>query len=124
VPWYQAFGTGVLGALVVYLALYRETRIRTFLREPRKHWNMLVFDLVVYIFCAGCVTLFLVDPKTSKEAFIGGAAWEGVVAGSLAGVELQRLKRRIKTYQSPSLESTGSELEGIHNKKRGSSNTR
>ena len=90
---YKAFPIGVAGAFVVYYLLYRETRFLAFIQNPRQNWRVLVFDLVVYLVCGGLVTLFLVEPKTAKDAFIGGCAWQGLVGGALAGTELKALKK-------------------------------
>lgn len=90
----KAFFAGVAGAFVVYVSLYRETRILEFLDSPRDHWRTLLFDVVVYLGCGGLVTVFLVDPRTPKDAFIGGCGWQGLIGGALAGRELKALKRR------------------------------
>lgn len=87
---YSAFSVGMLGALVIYLMLYRETRIRKFLENPMTNWRVLIFDLVLYIICGGLVTLFLVSPESDKEAFMGGATWQGIIGGAIKSTESGR----------------------------------
>ena len=83
------FFVGMLGAFVVYFCIYRERRIMLFLKEPKRHWRVFIFDLLGYLICGGLVTIFLVEPTTSKEAFMGGCTWEGLVGGTMAGIELK-----------------------------------
>jgi hypothetical protein len=92
--WRQAFGIGVAGAFVVYMQLYRDSRISEFLDSPSENWKVLVFDVVVYLGCGGLVTVFLVEPHTAKEAFIGGCGWQGFAGSAVAGVELRALRKR------------------------------
>ncbi len=77
---------------MVYYLIYRETRLILFLKEPRKEWRVFVFDLFIYVVCGGLVTVFVIDPSTLKEAFIGGCAWEGLVGGTIAGKELKMIE--------------------------------
>lgn len=88
-PKMYMFFVGMLGAFVVYFCIYRERRIMLFLKEPKRHWRVFIFDLLGYLICGGLVTIFLVDPTTSKEAFMGGCTWEGLVGGTMAGIELK-----------------------------------
>lgn len=91
--WYKSFGAGVAGAFVVYSLLYRNTRFKTlFQKEPGHKWQVLFFDVVVYLLCGALVAMFLTDPLTTKEAFIGGCAWEGLAGGAMAGTELKTLR--------------------------------
>jgi hypothetical protein len=92
--WRQSFWIGLAGAFVVYVLLYRDSRISEFADNPSQNWRVLVIDLVVYLGCGGLVTVFLVDPHTAKEAFIGGCGWQGLVGGALAGTELKALRKR------------------------------
>jgi hypothetical protein len=89
----HAFFVGVLGALLGYIVLYRETRIAEFAKAPGQNWKILLFDLVVYLLCGGLVTAFLVGPYTPKEAFTGGLAWQGIAGGAVAGTELATYKK-------------------------------
>ena len=55
---YLAFFVGMLGALVIYAVLYRDTRIRKVIENPRANLRVLTFDLLLYIICGGlCYTL-------------------------------------------------------------------
>ena len=91
--WYKTFGIGLAGAFVVYCLLYRDTRFKEFIHDPRGKWKLLAFDLVIYLICGGLVTLFVVEPKTPKEAFIGGCGWQGLAGAAIAGTELSALRR-------------------------------
>jgi len=73
-PSLQAFSIGILGALLGYFILYRETRIAEFVKSPSQNWRFLLSDLVIYLVCGGLVTTFLVVPGSPKEAFTGGLA--------------------------------------------------
>ena len=89
----HAFGVGILGALVVYALHYRDTRIADFLEDPARNWKELAFDLVIYFVCGGLVAAYFVEPKSDKEAFMGGAAWEGLAGGLLAQTAKRRRRR-------------------------------
>ena len=92
-PSWHAFLVGVLGALLGYFILYRETRIAEFVKSPTQNWKALLFDLVIYLVCGGLVTTFLVVPNTPKEAFTGGLAWQAIAGGAVAGTELATYKK-------------------------------
>ena len=92
-PWYQSFGIGTAGAFVVYCLMYRETRFAEFIENPREHWRVLFFDLVIYLGCGGLLTVFWAEPKTFKEAFTTGCAWQGIAGATFVGTELKALKR-------------------------------
>ena len=89
----NAFFVGVLGALLGYLLLYRETRIAEFVQSPSKNVRVLLCDLIVYLLCGGLVTCFMVVPNTPKEAFIGGLAWQSIAGGVVVGTELATYKK-------------------------------
>jgi hypothetical protein len=97
IPWSHAFATGVAGAFVVYFVMYRETRLVEVFNDPAGKWRVLVFDLILYLMCGGLVALFWGEPKTLKEAFTTGCAWQGIAGGAMAGVELKALKGRLNT---------------------------
>jgi branched-subunit amino acid permease len=92
-PSLEAFLIGVLGALLGYLILYRQTRIAEFVKTPGENWKSLLFDLVIYLICGGLVTTFLVLPSSPKEAFTGGLAWQAIAGGAVAGTELATYKK-------------------------------
>jgi hypothetical protein len=91
-PWHVFF-VGILGALLGYFILYRETRIAEFVKAPGQNWKSLLFDLVIYLVCGGLVTTFLVVPGSTKEAFTGGLAWQAIAGGAVAGTELATYKK-------------------------------
>jgi hypothetical protein len=91
----QLFLLGVAGAFVAYFALYRESRFAEFFKDPRKRWNTLLFDMLFFLAAGGMVAKFLADPKNSKEAFMAGVSWQGIVGGVLAGNEL-RIAKTVK----------------------------
>jgi hypothetical protein len=86
---WECFGLGIVGAFVVYVCLYRESRILLFLKNPRQEWKVFLVDLLLFLICGGAVTAFVVCPESTKEAFMGGATWQGIVGGALAGTELK-----------------------------------
>jgi hypothetical protein len=100
-PSSQAFAIGVLGALLGYLILYRQTRIAEVIKNPSQHWNTLLFDLVIYLLCGGLVTTFLVVPYTPKEAFTGGLAWQAIAGGAFAGTELATYRKAQSPKRMP-----------------------
>src|SRR5438552_17297 len=91
IPSY-AFLCGVSGAFVVYCLMYRDSRIKDFVESPGERWPVLIVDLFLFLACGGLVAALGVEPRTSKEAFTAGCAWQGLSGGLVAGIELQALK--------------------------------
>jgi hypothetical protein len=89
----HAFFIGVLGALLGYFVLYRDSRIADFVKNPRQNWRLLLFDIVIYLTGGGLVTTYLVVPGSPKEAFTGGLAWQALAGGAIAGTELATYKK-------------------------------
>ena len=87
---YQIFFVGMLGALAIYYVLYRDTRIRKVIENPRANLRVLTFDLLFYMICGGLFTLIVISPGNIKDAFFGGVAWQGAVGGTMKGVESKR----------------------------------
>ena len=83
-----AFGYGVLGAFIVYLAIFRKQRLEIFVKAPRQEWRLFVFDLIVYLVLGGLITAFLVNPSSVKEAIFAGGTWEGVIGGLMPNKEV------------------------------------
>jgi hypothetical protein len=92
-PQFGYFWLGVGGAFTAYFALYRESRFQDFFLNPRKHWSTLVFDLVFFLFCGGLVATFLIEPRNTREAFMAGVSWQGLIGGVLAGSQLKDAKQ-------------------------------
>lgn len=84
---YSSFFIGILGSFVVYFALYRDSRISLAIKRPKTHLRMLVFDILFFFICGGIVTIFLVQPITPKEAFLGGATWNGITGGIITHLQ-------------------------------------
>jgi hypothetical protein len=89
----QAFWTGVVGALLGYFVLYRDSRIADVIKDPRQNWRLVLFDGLIYLICGGLVTAYLVVPSSPKEAFTGGLAWQAIAGGAVAGTELATYRR-------------------------------
>lgn len=87
---HSAFFIGMLGAFVIYVALYRDTRIKKFIENPKTNLRVLTFDLLLYMICGGFFSLFFVSPGSSKEAFMAGATWQGAIGGTMKGIESKR----------------------------------
>ena len=87
---YFAFFVGMVGALIIYYVLYRDTRIRKVIENPKTNWRVLTFDLLFYIICGGLFTIIVISPDSIKEAFFGGVAWQGAIGGSMKGIESKR----------------------------------
>jgi len=79
----NSFLLGILGAFFIYLAIFREKRLKYVIAYPKKNWRMLIFDLLIYLICGGIFAAFFIEPKTIKEAVFAGATWQGVAAGLL-----------------------------------------
>jgi multisubunit Na+/H+ antiporter MnhB subunit len=80
----------MIGAFVMYMMVYRETRVMKFFKNPKTNWPIFFFDIFVYLICGGLVTLFFISPSSDKEAFLSGATWQGLMGGALKGVESGR----------------------------------
>jgi hypothetical protein len=80
------------GAIVLYLVTYRDTRLKAFSQNPKNEWRVLVFDLFGFLACAVLVTVYLIEPTTTRGAFLAGASWQGLLGGALAGTELKKLR--------------------------------
>lgn len=77
--FWSAFGIGLLGALFIYIARFRHTRLQAVLVFPKENWRVILFDLLIFILCGGLCAAFLINPTSPKEAFLGGATWEGLM---------------------------------------------
>jgi hypothetical protein len=88
------FGSGVAGAFVTYCLIYRETRIKDFTEAPAEHWVVLFVDLFIFLGCGGLLASFMADPQTTtRQAFITGCSWQGILGGILSGAELRAMKK-------------------------------
>ena len=101
----DSFIVGLIGAFVIYFANYRHTRIFQFLSSPKEKWVIVVFDLIGFMICGGLVTLYVVNPESSKEAFMGGCTWQGFVGGTASGIELL-VKKTVHTSEEENDETT------------------
>lgn len=93
-----AFIYSILGSFVVYFVTFRGSRMEFFLQNPKVNFRLLLFDLIVFIFMSGFVTVFVTHPTSFKEAFLSGGTWGGIIAGSIAGTEL-RIKKFVEMNQ-------------------------
>ena len=97
--WHEAFLAGSAGAFVVYIALYRTSRLadlaKNFSAEPVR---VFLFDLVAFLICGGLVAAFL-GSSGLREAFFAGSTWQGIVGGALAGTELRALQQHVQHQQ-------------------------
>lgn len=99
------FLSGVAGAFVVYILMYRETRIAGFASNPRENWTILFIDLVVFLAAGGLVAMFVLTSPTTKEAFIAGISWQGMVGGVFSGAEMTLLRDKIKDLNKMNTEA-------------------
>lgn len=74
-----AFWFGLLGALFIYAVRFRQQRLKTVIESPRQNWRVLVFDMGIFLFLGGMCVAFLIQPDSTREAFLGGATWEAFV---------------------------------------------
>lgn len=82
----HSFLYGLLGALVVYLAIFRQKRLKLVF-EKSENWKVIVFDLVIFLICGATVTAILASPSSPKEAFLAGGTWQGLLAGARDALE-------------------------------------
>lgn len=98
--WYNAFLIGVAGALVMYIIIFRHSRFTDFRKDPKKNFPIVLWDVFMYLIAGGLVTVFLIAPQTIKEAFLGGATWEGALGGLLLNIEHGKRKKYLETIDS------------------------
>lgn len=94
------FFSGVAGAFVVYILMYRETRIYDFLKNPGENWMMLFVDFFLFLMAGGLVATFALTKPTAKDAFIAGISWQGVVGGLFSSLEYSNLKKDYSTLNT------------------------
>lgn len=87
------FLSGVAGAFVIYILMYRDTRIHDFLKNPTENWMMLFIDFFLFLMAGGLVAAFALSKPTTKEAFIAGISWQGVVGGIFSSIEYSKLEK-------------------------------
>ena len=92
----SSFFIGVAGAFVVYMLMFRNTHIRVLLDDPAGNWKTFVFDFVVFLICGGLVTVFVVEPTTPKQAFLGGCGWQGLIGGIVADRQSRQPSRGVR----------------------------
>jgi len=91
---------GVAGAFVVYILMYRDTRISEFLKNPRGKCMLVIVDFFLFLVAGGLVAMFLLSQPTLKDAFIAGVSWQGVVGGLFSSVEYSKLRDQYTTVNS------------------------
>ncbi len=88
------FLSGVAGAFVIYILMYRETRINEFLKNPGEKWMLVIVDFFLFLTAGGLVAMFALSKPTAKEAFIAGISWQGVVGGLFSSLEYTKLREQ------------------------------
>ena len=101
---------GVAGAFVIYLFMYRQTRIAEFAKNPRESWRLVLVDIVLFLAAGGLVAAFTLTDPSGTEAFMAGATWQGIVGGLASGTENTELRGNIETANEK-LETLMSEAE-------------
>jgi hypothetical protein len=81
--WVQTALWAMLGAGFVYFCIHRTDRIQDFFFAPQQNWRVPVFDVVVFLLGAAIFTVVVIEPSSSKEAFLAGGTWEAVATGLL-----------------------------------------
>lgn len=81
------FSVAILGSLIMYFVLYRETKIYRFLGNPSANWPLFAIDFLGYIVLGSFVVVFLIAPASTREAFMAGLSWESIVAGLGKGTQ-------------------------------------
>lgn len=94
------FLSGVAGAFVIYILMYRETRINEFLKNPGEKWMLVIVDFFLFLTAGGLVAMFALSKPTAKEAFIAGISWQGVVGGLFSSLEYTKLREQYKKLNS------------------------
>lgn len=49
----SSFLIGVAGSFVVYMLMFRDTRIQVVFDDPANNWKTAIFDFVVFLICGG-----------------------------------------------------------------------
>jgi hypothetical protein len=88
-----AFGQGVAGSFVAYCLIYRETRLREIAEAPKERWIVLFVDLFIFLCCGGLIASLGIEARNTREAFMAGCSWQGIVGGVFSRVELQAMKK-------------------------------
>lgn len=86
--WYYSFLYGLLGALLVYLANFRETRLQKLLEgKGLTTLQFIICDIGIFLTCGGLASALLAQPESVKDAGFAGAGWQGLLAGIAIGPE-------------------------------------
>jgi hypothetical protein len=91
----QFAGHVLLGTLFIYLFdMRRNRRLQTVFAALADNWRMLLFDLVIFIGLSVLFAVYVIEPKTPKEAFLAGATWEAAALSAFAGSPSGRPRRK------------------------------
>ena len=97
----ECFGLGVVGALGMYLYIFRETRIlriiksfqasNGFVKTPKgfrrviPEGRLILYDFGICIILGGFVAMLITTGDSWKEAVLAGCTWNSVFAGLAKG---------------------------------------
>lgn len=95
-PRSQSFFFSWLGALIAYILLFRQKRLKLVLAFPKRHRRLLFFDLIAFFVLPQIVTTYLLQPTTARAALIMGAAWVGILIALLRRTELRIVRTLYK----------------------------
>ena len=94
------FLIGVAGSFVIYLMMYRETRVSEFLKNPAEKWKLVIIDFFLFLTAGGLVATFALTEPTAREAFVAGISWQGVVGGIFTSMENEKLRNDVSSVNS------------------------
>ena len=89
------FGIGIAGAAVVYIVMYRESRLAAFAQDPAANWKLLVVDVFLFLMAGGLVATFALEDPEPRAVFLAGGTWQGLVGGMMSGSENKELRREM-----------------------------
>jgi hypothetical protein len=86
-------------------------RVQAVIRFPRQNWRILAFDLARFIFLGFFLVSIVIEPKSSKEAFLAGATWEATALALLSTVGGRRKLPKAKPASTKSDSKRGKTAE-------------
>ncbi len=78
----SSFFIGAAGSFVVYMLMFRETRIQVVFDDPANNWRTAVFDFVVFLICGAWLQCFWLNLRHRNRPLSEGVVGKAWLAAS------------------------------------------